>query len=121
MEKACIKEPDHLCYKRKIGLYNNKGFINIVEIDSIVFIQASRSYSEVFLINGEKITVSKPLKFFDAKLCEGHFLRCHRSYLINKDCIRQILRSEKKMILKGGKHVLCTDAAIQQLCDEILI
>ena len=49
----------------------------------IVHIAADGSYSDIYLSNKKKITVSKNIKEFDALLSESEFYRPHQSHLIN--------------------------------------
>jgi len=51
--------------------------------DDIVHIAADGSYSDIYLNNKKKITVSKNIKEFDELLSEYAFYRPHQSHLIN--------------------------------------
>ena len=42
-------------------------------------------YSQVKLVNGDKITISKTLKIIEENLPISNFKRCHQSYVVNLD------------------------------------
>lgn len=57
--------------------------IKLVKLNEVVYLEASGPYTDVFLINGEKITVTKHLKEFENKLENTGFFRIHNSFIIN--------------------------------------
>jgi len=71
----------------KIVLPHKDGF-RIVYFKEIVRFEGSRNYSWVYLISGEKILVSKTLRYFEDLLVLKGFMRVHQSHLINKSCVR---------------------------------
>lgn len=65
----------------------HKDYFHKVEFTNIIYIEASGSYCIIHLKTINKITVSFSLteivKYLPAEL----FIRVHRSYAVNKDCI----------------------------------
>ncbi|NJM79171.1 MAG: LytTR family transcriptional regulator [Flavobacterium sp.] len=57
--------------------------IKLVKLNEVVYLEASGPYTDVYLSNGEKITVTKHLKDFENKLEDTGFFRVHNSYIIN--------------------------------------
>jgi len=57
--------------------------LQVIQLKDIVYCQSEGGYTWFFLANGEKILISKPLKFYDELLPEDCFLRPHQSYLVN--------------------------------------
>ena len=56
----------------------------VINLKDIICIQGQGSYSMVFLVNNERLTVSKNLKFFEAKLPEkSMFFRSQKSWIVN--------------------------------------
>jgi two-component system, LytTR family, response regulator len=65
-----------------IMISDTKG-VSVVDINSIVRIEALSSYSRIFLTDGKQITVSKVLKYMEGMLEGKGFARIHRSHLVN--------------------------------------
>ncbi|MCB7480549.1 LytTR family transcriptional regulator DNA-binding domain-containing protein [Gramella sp. ASW11-100T] len=63
-----------------------------VNIEDILYIEAERNYCRIFTRNKEYLLVIT-LKEMDKKLPSKHFLRIHRSYIINISQIKEIATS----------------------------
>ena len=86
----------------KIALPSNNGYI-FMELKNIVACEASRSYTTIYLEDGEKILISKPLKFLEVRLCNLHFFRISRSYIINLHFLKSYTRTHRgEVILTNG-------------------
>ncbi len=57
--------------------------VHFVDVDNIVRIESSSNYSTFFLIDGQKVMVSRPLKEYAEMLDYHGFFRPHQSHLIN--------------------------------------
>jgi hypothetical protein len=55
----------------------------------IVFVEANRSYCEIYLTNGEKRLCTKSLSEVEKKLPSTIFFRCHQSYVINLNYLQE--------------------------------
>lgn len=87
---------------------NTADGIELIDIDSIIGIEADRSYSIIKTIDGKRKTVSKPLSYF-AKELEGHnFFRSHDSHLIH-------LKNLKKYCNEDGGYLLMIDESVVPL------
>lgn len=74
----------------------------IVNIESIIAIEADGAYSDIHLKNDKVLFTSKNLKYYEDILeTEVNFFRSHRSWLVNLDFLQSINRSESKLFLKG--------------------
>jgi len=65
----------------------NSRFLQISEISHV---SASGDYSELSMISGKKTLIEKPLKEWEERLPEKHFIRIHRSTIINLNEIESI-------------------------------
>ncbi len=72
-----------------------------VDITDILYIEAERNYCRIFTNNKEYLLVIT-LKEMDNKLPAKHFLRIHRSYIINISQIKEIATSH---IVIGKKAI----------------
>ncbi|MEO1022696.1 MAG: LytTR family DNA-binding domain-containing protein [Bacteroidota bacterium] len=73
--------------------------IELIPHSSIVYCKASNNYTDVFLADGGFKTVSKTLKVIEQQLPEQHFLRIHKSYLVNTNHIVKYRKSEGGMVI----------------------
>lgn len=64
--------------------------IRFIRIHEIVFCQSENNYTIFNLSNGEKIVVSKGLYEYEELLPENIFVRCHQSYIVNKEFIKSL-------------------------------
>ena len=72
----------------KITLPFGHGF-KVVDVDSIVYIEADSNYSVVHLNTNEKIIISKVLREFEELLPAAQFLRVHKSTLVNLNYLKE--------------------------------
>ncbi len=90
-------------YERFI-LQTTSGF-RIVELNDIVRLEGDGGYTTFHFASGERVTETKTLKFFDAMMPEGVFLRCFQSHVINLNHVVEYQRG------RGGK-VKMSDGAL---------
>ncbi len=89
---------------RKISLPTFEGFF-FAEIDQIVRLEAEGSYTDVVLLDGSRVTVSRGLNKFDDLLTNNYrFCRVHHKHLVNLDRIRNYVKG------RGG-YVLMDDGS----------
>ena len=89
----------------KIALPSSDG-IDFIEANSIIRVDAERSYSNFYIENGKKILVSKPLKEYEALLEQCNFFRVHKSHMINLNHIQKYIKGKGGyVIMRDGSHV----------------
>lgn len=59
----------------------------VIDITSIIRIEAISNYSKVYFTDGKTMVVSKILRWFEEQLASGTFIRTHRTHLINRNFI----------------------------------
>ncbi len=81
---------------------SDKGEQHIIAIEKIIAIEAQESYCIIY--TGDKqIVASKNLKHFETMLQSlPQFFRVHKSWLVNKDCIKHYSRSNLTIQLTNG-------------------
>lgn len=57
--------------------------IKLVKLNEVIYLESSGPYTDIYLTNGDKITVTKHLKDFENKLKDTGFYRIHNSFIIN--------------------------------------
>jgi len=87
---------------KKIALPMSDGLM-FVDVAEIILFEADRAYTHVFLKNGSKITVSKPMRTFEDILENRNFIyRPHRSHLININYIKKYVRGDGMIFMDNG-------------------
>lgn len=88
----------------KMAIHTSDG-VNLIEIKLILRMEASGSYTNIFMKSGQKIIVSKNLKRLNEQLNAHDFTRVHDKHLINMAYI-------KKYIPGRGGHVVMEDETL---------
>jgi two-component system LytT family response regulator len=73
--------------------------IHIVNINDIVFCEASGNYTTFHLVDGKKILVSKPLGEYEEMISDERFIRVHQSFLVNLDHISRYEKGDGGFII----------------------
>jgi two-component system LytT family response regulator len=90
---------------RKFPLPTRNGFEFVDEKD-IIRCEADSNYTTVFMSDGRKIVITRPLKFLANKLNTSVFFRPHQSHLINTNFMKRYDKSD------GGEIILMDDSSI---------
>lgn len=61
-----------------------------LKINTITHIVASGNYSEVFTLVGQKYLIEKPLREWEQRLPEKHFIRIHRGCIVNLESVVRV-------------------------------
>ncbi len=101
--KVKLEEKGRTEELQRIALHTQEGidFINIAEI---IYLKASSNYTEIYLIDGQKILASKTLKNFE-KLLDHPMVRVHNSYMVNLSYIKKFDKAESSLVLNTGKSL----------------
>lgn len=86
----------------KIIIRDDKG-IRFIEVTNISYVAAEGSYCKVIRDSGESELIVKPLKYISDKLAEHpHFLRLHKSYMINLNFVKNFSPDYSNVTLSDG-------------------
>ena len=88
----------------KIAIPGQNG-VSFIDLNEIVFVEASNNYSKLVLTDRRIFLVSKTLKDVQEVLEEEHFLRVHRQYVINLNHVKQFNRNEGVLTMTNGEHI----------------
>jgi two-component system LytT family response regulator len=112
-EKEQQKEVDISLTANKIAVPISNG-VKFLDTNSIIYLKADNTYTEVFLDSGEKIIVSRTLKNFEEALSSNaNFFRCNKSYIINYAFVNEYVKSD------GGYLVMHNSATIPIASDRV--
>lgn len=73
---------------QRMALPSNNGLV-FIRLDTLIWLEANSSYTNIYLNNKQKIVVSKTLGDFEDMLPPESFSRVHHSYIVNHDFIRK--------------------------------
>ncbi|MBL7138436.1 MAG: response regulator transcription factor [Bacteroidales bacterium] len=89
----------------KIALPSQDG-IRFVRIRDIVRCESDSNYTRFYLIQHEKILVTRTLKEYEELLCSEKFFRIHQSHLINLAYVEKYKKGEGgTVIMEDGSEV----------------
>ncbi len=88
----------------KIAIPSQHG-VSFIDLNEIIFVEASNNYSKLVLTDGHHFLISKTLKDVQEVLEEDHFLRVHRQYIINLNHVKQFNRNEGVLTMSNGQHI----------------
>ncbi len=104
-------------HKPRVKFNTRSGFV-LVDAEDVIYCLADGNYSEIYLRNGQDITVSINLtnvkKIFDC----SNLLHCGRSHLINLKHLAKVNRKERNCILKtenGEISISITKQGVKEL------
>lgn len=75
---------------------------NIIDIPSILYLQADNNATDFILVGGKRISAFKTLKFFEENLPDN-FIRIHHSYIINNHHLSRINFGKLKCYLNSNQ------------------
>jgi two-component system LytT family response regulator len=74
-----------------IALFSS-GKLRIVRQHEIIYLQSDNCYTNIYLADNSCYMMCKTLKHYETELNRQLFLRCHRSFLVNRFFIKEIIR-----------------------------
>ena len=77
---------NHVNQSQKIAIPIESG-LKMVELESIIFLEADEGYVRFELKDASSIISSKRLSYFEDNLNPQQFIRVHRSFIVNKNYI----------------------------------
>ncbi|MDD5572140.1 MAG: LytTR family DNA-binding domain-containing protein [Bacteroidales bacterium] len=118
MENTFIAQTEKysaLCSKVK-----NRHISNI-DREKIMYCEASRSYTWIYLVNEKKIKVSCRLNIVEKKLSSREFIRCHKSFLVNINHVIEISEHKPYTIkLENGLIIKVSENKVEDFLELII-
>jgi len=94
--------------------------INIIPIDEIIFIKADGDYISINTANGSWLK-EQTMKYTEEVLPPDRFVRIHRSYIVNINCISRIERyGEKQQVVLHNNEKIKVSIARYQVLRQVL-
>jgi two-component system LytT family response regulator len=98
--KDSINNP--ISKNQKISLHTSEKIV-VVQLSEIIRCKSDNNYTTFYLENGQKVLVSKTLKYYADMLKEHDFLRVHQSHLIHTKYIKEFIKSDGGYIILKDK------------------
>jgi two-component system LytT family response regulator len=109
-----ILQPQLNSVSGKITLPLQDGF-QVLEVKDILYCKADDNYTEVYLEN-RRIVVSKTLKYFEEALAPFHFVRIHKSYVVNVNAVQRYKKGKGgSVVISNGKELSVSASKKQEL------
>lgn len=89
----------------------------LIQTAEILYIKANNKHSIIYFTDGEFIEVNLPLKFYDGKLSELFFYRCHDSYIVN--CLQVNCTCASDLIFHGKTRIPVSRSKKQALKENL--
>lgn len=102
-----IEAPEDPGVKKKFAtiILNAAGVQHVVHISDIIHLEGDGNYSTVHLSAGDKILVSKPLKYFEDVLPARNFYRVHQSHIVNLANVKSVQNGDIQVINLSNGNV----------------
>jgi len=94
--------------------------IRFVKTQDIYHCESSNNYTNFFIVNGEKLLVSKPIYEFEELLKDYGFIRCHQSHLVNKRYIKSWIKDEGGYLLLEDQSLIPVSKQKKGLLKQLL-
>ncbi|GAT62714.1 LytR/AlgR family response regulator transcription factor [Paludibacter jiangxiensis] len=108
--RAANKANDYFQLKHaKNGQRNDYIFVNAdyrlvkINIDKILYIEGMKDYVKIFPENSKAIVTKLSLKTVEEMLPDEHFIRVHKSYIINS---QKVISLQKKKVQLNGDIII---------------
>jgi two-component system LytT family response regulator len=81
--------------------------VHVCQLEQIIFLEADRNYTTFHFSNGHpNIIASKNLRAFEVQLdLHKHFMRVHKSYIVNLHFVDKYLKGDAQVLLRTGDYV----------------
>ena len=101
--KNAVTESNHNLTKISLHTLDK---ITVVNLSEIIRCESDNNYTTFFFEDGQKILVSKTLKYYADLLKEYQFLRVHRSHLVHMKFIKSFIKTDGGyLMLKNNKSI----------------
>ncbi len=90
--------------KKKIAIHTT-GSIKFIDINDIIYLKADGAYTNIVLKNEDTVMASKILKSFEDVLNPDlSFFRCHKSFIVNTNYIKEFVRTDGGYLRMENNH-----------------
>lgn len=77
--------------------------LSVISSKNILRCEANKTNCIFYLVDGEKIQVARPLKFYEEKLMEWNFIKVHKSNLVNINQIEKYIEGKSNILVLSNQ------------------
>jgi len=77
----------------------------LIPFQDILYIKANRCYATVNCKSGESHLHTKPMCTLEEELPEDHFIKSHRSFIVNVNEVKAIIKTGRKILLSNDTNI----------------
>lgn len=104
-----------------ILIVNRQDKAFFVETKDIVRMEANGSYTDIFLDNGTRLSSTKNIKYYEAKLNRRPFFKVHRSHLLNLSKIKELQKNDGDgiIIMQDNSRIVISRSKKNEFLKEL--
>lgn len=92
-------------FQQQIAIHHARG-VKLVRPSDILFVQAEGNCSNIALKDGARFLDTRTLKVYESLLPARHFIRVHRSYVVNLTEVDELIRGNGQWLrMKSGHKI----------------
>ena len=103
LEKILLNLNSHSVQKRIT--INTDGKLLFLSSDEILYVESDGNYSTIYLVDGQKIVLTKKLKEVNELLPAESFYRIHNSFVVNINKIKEFLKTDGYVVLQSNHKI----------------
>jgi two-component system LytT family response regulator len=105
--------------ERKLVIANRQG-VEFIPQNQIAYLKSNGSYTEVYLLNGEKKIMSKRMGVVAENLSDLLFLKVHKKYMVNLEEVAYLESGNAPALyLKNGEHISVASTYRTELLERL--
>ncbi len=118
--KNMLKRASSGSGSERIAIPMREGY-EIISYSEIIHLEASESYTTIYLNNGKRLLSSKNIKVYEEKLDGSVFFRTHKSHIVNTGYhLKGFNRVDGNWaVLSNGKNIPISRRKVQSFLDRI--
>ena len=105
LQLELLLEQLHKKQPRRLTIPTTDG-LRFIDLSDIIYLEASNSYTNIYLSNDQKFLVCRTLKDFEEILPRENFLRIHHATIINKEHVEKYIRGDGGQVVMRNGNVL---------------
>lgn len=114
-----ILESEKVQLPKRMAFPYAKGY-KFITLKDIIFCESESNYTIIHLVAQPKFTVCKTLGEIEEVLSQSHFLRIHRSYLVNTKRIKEFVKSDGGFLIMDNSSEIPISRHKREELGEIL-
>jgi len=93
--------------------------VEFIDPRKILYIIGDSNYSSLFFLDGKKILVSKTLKYLEEEILPSHFIRIHKSHIININELSKYVKTDGGYVIMSNNEKLAVSRHRKKVMNEL--